>query len=141
MCAAGAKARTAREPVSPAYERMRALLERDDPIILDGGNATELERSLAGELRDADKGLWGTSALYQAPYAVLDVHRAYADAGVDVVSTNTWAILAAAELEAGGVVGRAGMTHWMDVARLGTRLAVERSTKLDERARSPSPSA
>jgi S-methylmethionine-dependent homocysteine/selenocysteine methylase/SAM-dependent methyltransferase len=123
MSAARAKARTAREPVSPAYERMRALLERGDPIILDGGNATELERSLAGELRDADKGLWGTSALYHAPYAVLDVHRAYAEAGVDVISTNTWAILAAAELEAGGVVGRAGMTHWMDVARLGTRLA------------------
>ncbi len=123
MSAARATARTAPEPVSPAYERMRALLERDDPIILDGGNATELERSLAGELRDADKGLWGTSALYHAPYAVLAVHRAYAEAGVDVLSTNTWAILAAAELEAGGVVGRAGMTHWMDVARLGTRLA------------------
>ncbi len=123
MCAAPATAGTARGSASPAYERLRGLLDRDDPIVLDGGNATELERSLAGELRDADKGLWGTSALYHAPYAVLDVHRSYAEAGVDVVSTNTWAILAAAELEAGGVVGRAGRTHWMDVARLGTRLA------------------
>jgi S-methylmethionine-dependent homocysteine/selenocysteine methylase len=123
MHARAATARAARARESPAYERVEGLLERAEPVILDGGIATELERSLAGELRNADKGLWGTSALYHAPYAVLDVHRRYADAGVDVLSTNTWAILAAAELEAGGLAWRAPMTHWMDVARLGVRLA------------------
>jgi S-methylmethionine-dependent homocysteine/selenocysteine methylase/SAM-dependent methyltransferase len=99
------------------------LIDRADPVILDGGNATELERSQAGELRNSDKGLWGTGALYRAPYAVLDIHRRYLDAGCDVISTNTWAILAAAELEAAGFPGPSAMTHWMDVARLGIRLA------------------
>ena len=106
-----------------AYGRIRDLLEAGEPVILDGGNATELEREQAGELKNSDRGLWGTGALYRAPYAVLDVHRRYVEAGADVISTNTWAILAAAELEAGGLVGRTGLTHWLDVARLGISLA------------------
>jgi S-methylmethionine-dependent homocysteine/selenocysteine methylase/SAM-dependent methyltransferase len=109
------------ERLSPAYERIERLIADDVAVILDGGNATELGREHAGQLRDADRGLWGTGALYDAPYSVLDVHRRYVDVGCDVISTNTWAILAAAELEAGGLRGAA--THWMDVARLGVRLA------------------
>ena len=109
--------------VSSAYDRIARLLAADAPVILDGGNATELEREHAGELRDGDRGLWGTGALYQAPYAVRDVHRRYVAAGCDVISTNTWAILAASELEAGGLPGRPGPSHWMDVARLGIKLA------------------
>jgi S-methylmethionine-dependent homocysteine/selenocysteine methylase/SAM-dependent methyltransferase len=100
------------------------LLARGEPVILDGGNATELERAQAGELRNGDRGLWGTGALYDEPYAVLDVHRAYVAAGADVISTNTWAILAAAEVRAGGAAA-GGLTHWMDVARLGLRVARE----------------
>jgi S-methylmethionine-dependent homocysteine/selenocysteine methylase/SAM-dependent methyltransferase len=112
--------------ISPAYARIRDLIARDEPVILDGANATELERrgQAGGDLRNAsDTGLWGTHALYHNPYAVLDVHRSYVAAGVDVLTTDTWAILAAAELEAGGLVGRPGSTHWMDVARLALRLA------------------
>ena len=109
---------------SPAYRRIEDLLARGEPVILDGGNATELERRHAGELRDGDRGLWGTGALYGAPYDVLDVHRAYVAAGCDVISTNTWAILAAAEVKAGGAAA-GGLTHWMDVARLGLRVARE----------------
>ena len=111
------------ERVSPAYERVEGLIADDEVVILDGGNATELGREHAGQLRDADRGLWGTGALYDAPYSVLDVHRRYVEAGCDVISTNTWAILAAAELEAAGLVGRGAAMHWMDVARLGVRLA------------------
>lgn len=111
------------ERVSPAYERVERLVAEDVAVVLDGGNATELGREHAGQLRDADRGLWGTGALYDVPYSVLDVHRRYVDAGCDVVSTNTWAVLAAAELEAAGLVGRGAATHWMDVARLGIRLA------------------
>ena len=117
----------------PAYERIERLLADDVAVILDGGNATELGRD-AGALRDADRGLWGTSALYHAPYAVLDVHRRYVEAGCDVISTNTWAILAAAELEADGLLGRVGASHWLDVARLGVRLsrrAVEEAARTD----------
>ncbi len=113
-------------PFSEAYERIERLLAAGEPVLLDGANATELERgghAKAGDLRNSDRGLWGTWALYDTPYAVLDVHRRYVEVGCDLVSTNTWAILAAAELEAGGPVGRGEMTHWMDLARLGTNLA------------------
>ena len=48
---------------SVAYDRIQTLLADDEPVILDGGNATELERGHAGELRNADRGLWGTGAL------------------------------------------------------------------------------
>jgi S-methylmethionine-dependent homocysteine/selenocysteine methylase/SAM-dependent methyltransferase len=106
-----------------AFARIEAKLAAEQAVILDGGVATELERRHQGELKASDRGLWGTGALYQAPRAVLDVHRRYAEIGCDVVSTDTWAILGASELEAGGMVGRAGATHWMDVARLGLRLA------------------
>lgn len=111
------------ERVSPAYEQVETLIADDAAVILDGGNATELGRQHAGQLRDADRGLWGTGALYDAPYSVLDVHRRYVEAGCDVISTNTWAVLAAAELEAAGLVGRGAAMHWMDIARLGVRLA------------------
>jgi S-methylmethionine-dependent homocysteine/selenocysteine methylase/SAM-dependent methyltransferase len=107
--------------LSAAYEAIEGLIAEDVAVILDGGTATELGREHAGQLRDADRGLWGTGALYNAPYSVLDVHRRYVAAGCDVISTNTWAILAAAEQEAGGLGGTA--SHWMDVARLGLRLA------------------
>ena len=123
MVAEPAHGRPTERRVSDAYARVERLLAEGEPVLLDGGTATELERSQAGELRDSDRGLWGTGALYRAPYAVLDVHRAYVAAGCHVVSTNTWAILAAAELEADGLVARTGTTHWMDIARLGTRLA------------------
>jgi S-methylmethionine-dependent homocysteine/selenocysteine methylase/SAM-dependent methyltransferase len=124
---------TAVQRLSPAYRRIEQLIADDVAVILDGGNATELGREHAGQLRDADRGLWGTGALYDAPYSVLDVHRRYVEAGCDVISTNTWAILAAAELEAGGLHGPA--SHWMDVARLGIRLArqaVEEAGRGDE---------
>jgi S-methylmethionine-dependent homocysteine/selenocysteine methylase len=111
------------ERVSPAYARVEGFVDDDVAVILDGGNATELGREHAGRLRDADRGLWGTGALYDVPYSVLDVHRRYVEAGCDVISTNTWAILAAAELEVTGLVGRGSATNWMDIARLGVRLA------------------
>ncbi len=120
---------------APAYQRVQSMLEREQIVVLDGGNATELDRAQAGELGTSDKGLWGTGALYGAPAAVLDVHRSYVAAGCDVISTNTWAILAAAELEAGGFAGAPGMTHWMDVARLGVGLARQ---AVDEAGRSDS---
>ncbi len=93
-------------------------------MILDGANATELERAhaRAGDLRNSDRGLWGTWALYDTPYAVKDVHRRYVEVPCDAISTNTWAVLAAAELDLGGPPG-AATTHWLDIARLGIALA------------------
>ena len=119
-----------------AYERIEGLVTAKRCVILDGGVATEIERVRDGMLPAASKQLWGTWALYQAPQDVLEVHRRYLAAGCDVISTDTWSILSAPELELSAVSGRAGATHWMSAARLGIRLArqaVAESTR-DERA-------
>jgi S-methylmethionine-dependent homocysteine/selenocysteine methylase/SAM-dependent methyltransferase len=107
---------------SPAYRRLQELILSDRCVVLDGGVATELERlaPLAG--RTPDPELWGTWALYRAPHAVAEVHRRYVEAGCDVISTDTWSILSAPEAERSRP-GTPEPSHWMDVARLGIRLA------------------
>ncbi len=110
-------------PPAKAYQRIKRLIEDDQCVILDGGVATELERVGLPDFRISDKGQWGTWALYHAPHAVLEVHRRYVGAGCDLISTNTWALLSAPEIDARPAAGRAGPSHWMDAARLGIRLA------------------
>ena len=90
-------------------------------VVLDGGVATELQRR--GSAAAPDPELWGTWALFRAPQAVLDVHRGYVDAGCNVLSTDTWSILSAPERELRQGPGDGEAAHWMDVARLGIRLA------------------
>ncbi len=54
--------------------------------VLDGGFATELERhgvSTAGPL-------WSARALFEAPQAVLAVHRSYLEAGSEILLTGTY---------------------------------------------------
>ncbi len=104
-----------------AYRHVEQLLAEDRCVVLDGGVATELQR--VGAPSGPDPELWGTWALYRAPEAVLDVHRSYVAAGCDVVSTNTWSILTASEHATRARPGEPELTHWMDVARLGVRLA------------------
>jgi homocysteine S-methyltransferase len=50
-------------------------------VVLDGGLATELERRGA-DLRDP---LWSARVLVEDPDLIVEVHRAYTDAGADVV--------------------------------------------------------
>ncbi len=108
---------------SRAYQRIRRLFDEDHCVILDGGVATELERMGLRDHAISDHSLWGTWALYHEPYSVLDVHRRFAQAGCDLISTNTWGILDAAEMGGQGLKSAAGVSHWMDVARRGIRLA------------------
>jgi S-methylmethionine-dependent homocysteine/selenocysteine methylase len=109
---------------SPAYRRLQELVADERCVILDGGVATELQRlrELRGE-PGPEPELWGTWALYRAPQAVLDVHRAYVRAGCDVISTDTWSILSAPEVELRAGHAAPELAHWMDVARLGITLA------------------
>jgi len=129
--------------LSPAYSRLEELIAAERCVVLDGGVATELQRQREAARPDGaqppglapDAGLWGTWALYRAPQAVLDVHRSYVATGCDVVSTDTWSILSAPELEPRVQPGAAEAVHWMDVARLGVRLArqaVEEAGREDE---------
>jgi S-methylmethionine-dependent homocysteine/selenocysteine methylase/SAM-dependent methyltransferase len=111
---------------SPAYRNVEDLLASERCVILDGGVATELQRlrPLRGE-PGPDPELWGTWGLYRAPQAVREVHARYAAAGCHVISTDTWSILSAPEVEARSHARGANLAHWMDVARLGIRLARE----------------
>ena len=121
--------------VSPAYGRIERLLAEDTCVILDGGVSTELQRANLQGYQLDDEGLWGTWGLYNAPHAVLEVHRSFVAAGCDLISTDTWAILEAPEREAHGVGGATLRPHWMDVARLGVRLArqaIEEAGKSDD---------
>jgi homocysteine S-methyltransferase len=106
---------------SDVYAGIEEMIAAEECVVLDGGVATELQRLRTGASPDPE--LWGTWALYRAPRAVLDVHRRYAESGCHVVSTNTWSILSAPELEARGSPGGPETGHWMDVARLGVDLA------------------
>jgi S-methylmethionine-dependent homocysteine/selenocysteine methylase len=109
-------------PISPAYRRVEGLLERGGCVLLDGGIATELQR-VRSEDRAQRREPWGTWALFRGPMEVLEVHRRYVASGCDVISTNTWSVLEAAE-ELNGEAGSVGHTPlWLDAARLGVRLA------------------
>jgi S-methylmethionine-dependent homocysteine/selenocysteine methylase/SAM-dependent methyltransferase len=108
---------------SPAYRRLEELLAAERCIVLDGGIATELQRLSPLDGRAPDQELWGTWALYRAPQSVAEVHRRYVDTGCDVISTNTWSILSTPEAELRSRRGSTEIGHWMDVARLGIRLA------------------
>ena len=106
-----------------AYQQIQRMIAEDECVILDGGGTTELERIGLDEYRVSDKGLWGTWALYHAPFAALEVHRRYVATGCHLISTLTWSIMNPPELEAHGPGGYTESGHWMDVARLGVRLA------------------
>jgi S-methylmethionine-dependent homocysteine/selenocysteine methylase len=109
-------------PLSAAYQRIDEILEARGTVILDGGVATELQR-----VRSEDRGgmdtPWGTWALFQGPLEVLEVHRRYVAAGADVISTNTWSVLEAADQSPNGPSGPGREPLWAYAARLGIRLA------------------
>ncbi len=113
-----------------AYHHLDKLLAAERCVILDGGVATELQRLESVDRHAPDRELWGTWALYRAPRAVAEVHRRYVRAGCHVISTNTWSILSAPEVELRTSPGGPELAHWMDVARLGVRLAREAVSEL-----------
>lgn len=100
-----------------AYRGIEEAIEQRRCVILDGGVGTEINQAV-GAPTELDERLWATRALLDAPDAVLDVHRAYLEAGCDVVSTNTWGLT--------GWQDRydvEGPVHWVDLARRALRIA------------------
>ena len=67
--------------------KLDTLINSTDPIILDGGIGTELERLGA----PMDHEAWCAVALESHPELVRDVHRSYIDAGADIITVNTYA--------------------------------------------------
>jgi S-methylmethionine-dependent homocysteine/selenocysteine methylase/SAM-dependent methyltransferase len=114
---------------SDAYQHLEELTANEQCVVLDGGIATELQRLSPLEGGGPDPELWGTWALYRAPRAVKEVHRRYAAVGCNVISTNTWSILSTSEVERRARSHEPELGHWLDVARLGIRLARDALTE------------
>lgn len=64
-------------------DRFRAALEGGRPLVLDGGLATMLE----ARGHALDDPLWSAKLLLEAPDEVRAVHRAFLEAGADVIAT------------------------------------------------------
>ncbi len=64
----------------------RDRLINGPPLLLDGGLGSELDRRGV----DVSLPLWSAGAVLQDPAALLEVHREYAEAGADIVATNTF---------------------------------------------------
>jgi homocysteine S-methyltransferase len=67
-------------------DRFDELLAREPFAILDGGLATELERDGCV----LDDPLWSAKILLDAPERVLAVHRRFAEAGADILTTASY---------------------------------------------------
>ncbi len=119
---------------SASYRRIGRLISQDKCVILDGGMATELERTAADGYRVSDQNLWGTWALYNALPSVLEVHKGYLAAGCDIISTNTWGIIDAPQREVSPQLQHRGGS-WMVVARQGVRLARQAIEEADRKGR------
>ena len=79
---------------------LEPLLQSRSFVILDGGLATELERRGA-DLADP---LWSGKVLIETPKRVVDVHRAFLEAGAEIFTTATYQLSFEA-LAARGVTG------------------------------------
>jgi S-methylmethionine-dependent homocysteine/selenocysteine methylase len=72
--------------MSTPGQRLVRRLGEDPPLVMDGAMGTELERR--GVPTPAP--LWSAAALVTHPEVVVEVHRAYARAGADILVTNTF---------------------------------------------------
>ncbi len=105
------------------YEKVLAKLAHQEPIILDGGIGTELQRQGLRDFRLSDSSHWGLEAVETAPDAVTEVHKRYISAGCDVVTTSTYAVLSTPENSAVYLPRSTPPTHWLDLARNAIGLA------------------
>lgn len=102
------------------FEVVERKIGSDRCVVLDGATATELSR--LSDDRSVDERLWGVDTLVSSPADVLSVHRRYAEAGCDIISTNTWGLPNALR-ESLELWEAMGPVHWMDLARRGIGLA------------------
>ena len=110
------------EVISP-YSRIREKIVRGECVILDGANATELQKHGVRDYHLSDTTHWGFDAMDRAPQAVQSIHKNYLDAGADIITTNTYAVLEAPLYTSKLDMQRDRPLHWMDMARTAVRLA------------------
>ena len=71
-----------------SYQFIKEKLDKNQIIILDGGNGGELEQIGA----KMDKNLWAGKCAIDDPDKLLQVHENYIKSGADVITSNTYAI-------------------------------------------------
>jgi len=103
--------------------QLREKLADDKCVLLDGANGTELQRLIPGEFQLSDDTHWGFEALETHGDIVSRVHQSYVDSGSDVITTNTYSILAAPDYPGATSAMRGDPAHWMDLARHSVSLA------------------
>jgi len=74
-------------PITPRYTQAENRLKKGEVLVLDAGVATELERR---GLPMTD-GVWSARAALDHFETVVAMHRAYIDAGADIITANTYA--------------------------------------------------
>jgi S-methylmethionine-dependent homocysteine/selenocysteine methylase len=104
-----------------AYGRIEALLAEGECVVLDGGVGSEIAQGKTAISRSDE--LPDTWAIYDVSGRVLDVHRQYAWAGCDVISTNTWGILSSTASDRGRRPGRTGLPAWTVATRDAVTMA------------------
>lgn len=62
------------------------LLQRERPVLIDGGLATQCEAMGC----DIDNALWSADLLQSNPRALVDAHRAFLDAGAEIIATASY---------------------------------------------------
>ncbi len=71
--------------------RFQSLLAENTRIVIDGGLATQLEAQGC----DIRNPLWSASVIESNPQAIVDAHRAYLDAGAEIIITASYQTTAA----------------------------------------------
>jgi homocysteine S-methyltransferase len=61
-------------------------LSRDAPVVIDGGLATQLEAQGC----NINNPLWSASVIGSDPQAIIDAHRAYLEAGAEIITTASY---------------------------------------------------
>jgi S-methylmethionine-dependent homocysteine/selenocysteine methylase/SAM-dependent methyltransferase len=105
--------------MTDTYGRIATALAEQRCVVLDGGVATELAHRHGQD----DERLWGIETLACAPDEVACVHGRYVDAGVDVITTNTWSLPSLLHEDRSAPRERPRPVHWMEIARRGVRVA------------------
>lgn len=72
---------------SDVYDRAMDRLRNGSVLLLDGGVSTELQRRGV----PMAEGVWSGRVALDHQDAIVDMHRAYIDAGADIITTNTYA--------------------------------------------------
>lgn len=112
--------------LSAAYRRLDDRLQAGGVVILDGGIGSELQE--VGYPPDptsrARNYTWGSLALDEAPDALVEVHRRYAETGADVLETHTFALNRIYSASQDGRIPLA-KDAWQDLARRSVALVRE----------------